>query len=282
MNPVSKILLSLLFTGLFFLGNAAMVAVNAQGKIVIIGGGTPPGAMINTMISSSGLTQGGYGIILSMKEVNDSASWASSKYFPVHKYKIPVLTFSSSTVSDNVKLDSLRQAKLIFLTGTDQEKILDFIGKSPILTALKTAYQNGALIAGNSAGASVFGKWVITGKEKKHPNPASGVRTIESDNVEVKEGLGLLDKAIIDPHFIKSQRMNRLLTAVIEHPDMNGIGLDEETALVIEAGNKATIVGNSQVVVISGPKKEKREINGLLSVQNLVLSIYLSGDQISF
>jgi cyanophycinase len=153
---------------------------------------------------------------------------------------------------------------------------MDAVKGSPVRDAIFSAYANGAVISGTSAGAAVMSRSMITGNQKKHPDTESGFQTIEADNVEITEGLGFLTDVIIDQHFIKRQRLNRLVAVSIENPGQLCVGIDESTAIIVD-GDSATVTGLSQVVVIKNNPSEKKIRNGLLGKENMQLSVYLPG-----
>src|SRR5690606_26810252 len=96
---------------------------------------------------------------------------------------------------------SITNAKMIYISGGDQNRFMDIIAGTAIEKAIHQSYANGNLIAGTSAGAAVMSKLMITGEELKHPN--ASLRNIESDNIEIGTGLGMLNQVIIDQHFVK-------------------------------------------------------------------------------
>ncbi|MDF1548898.1 MAG: Type 1 glutamine amidotransferase-like domain-containing protein, partial [Bacteroidales bacterium] len=148
---------------------------------------------------------------------------------------------------------------------------------SPVYDAIHQAFKNGALIAGTSAGAAVMSKKMITGNEIKHPEYTGNFRTIESNNIEIKEGLGLNRSIIVDQHFVKRMRMNRLIATCLENPMETCIGIDESTAILIE-GDKATVYGESQVIVLKHTTAETKIMDGLLGGEKMELNVYLPGD----
>ncbi len=154
---------------------------------------------------------------------------------------------------------------------------MSIVKGTPLHQAILDAYKNGALIAGTSAGAAVQSKKMITGNELKYEEYTGRYRTIESDNIEVAEGLGLIEGVIIDQHFIWRMRMNRLISAAIENPEDVLIGIDESTAILVE-GKKISVRGKSQIVVLSNEGLNKKVMNGLLGAENMKLSVYLPGD----
>ncbi len=172
------------------------------------------------------------------------------------------------------RLDSVKNAKLIFISGGDQNKFMKVVGKGKLYKAIHEAYQNGATISGTSAGAAVMSKKMITGNQKKHAKYTGDFPTIEADNIEIGEGLGLIENIIVDQHFIKRQRLNRLLAVVSENPEEICIGIDESTAIVI-SGKKIRVVGDNQIIVLKNPTKSKKAKNGLLGANGLSIDIYL-------
>lgn len=103
---------------------------------------------------------------------------------------------------------------------------------------------------------------------------------IESGNLEIKKGLGLITGVLVDQHFLIRSRHNRLLTGVIEFPELKGIGIDESTAIVVK-GSSAEVIGLSQVIVIENPRRSQSRQENKLGAKGLVLSVFLSGDHFS-
>jgi cyanophycinase len=178
------------------------------------------------------------------------------------------------------QIDSLRNAKLIYISGGDQARFMNVVLSTPIFEAIHQAYLNGAVVSGTSAGAAVMSDKMITGNQKKHPETESGFITIEQENIEITKGLGMLTDVIIDQHFIKRQRLNRLVAASIENPDQLCVGIDESTAIIVD-GDYATVTGLSQVIVIKNNGNNKTLQNGLLGATGVQLSVYLPGQKFS-
>lgn len=256
----------------------AEVEDNIKGKLFIIGGGKRPPELVAQLIKASGIDTAGYAMILPMSSVEpDTAAYYAIKQFSEQQLsREKFKTFSFPDFSE-ISLDSLRNAVLIYITGGSQVRFMDTIAGTGIAEAIKKAYENGATIAGTSAGAAVMSQLMITGDEKKHPEYTGDFRTIEADNLIIKPGLGLLQKSIIDQHFIYRMRMNRLMTVVLEYPEQTGIGIDESTAILVQ-NNKVTVLGLSQVVVLKNPLRNKKVTNGLIGGRAMDLSVYLPGD----
>lgn len=253
-----------------------------KGSLFIIGGGSRPDAMVQRMITESGVDQGGYVVILPMSssEPDSAIIWSGQQFINQGIVQVTGFNFLPGETPDETLLDSLRNASLVYISGGDQNRFMAIVKDTPIMAAIHQAYENGAMIAGTSAGAAVMSEKMITGNELKYPEYQSTFRTIEAGNIEISIGLGLLTTAIVDQHFVWRSRHNRLLTAVIEYPEILGIGIDESTAILVK-GDSAEVVGISQVLVFKNPVKNTRNIEGKLGAAGIQLDVLLPGDKFS-
>ncbi len=270
----------LIISVLFSSCTQKQVHTNAAGKLFIIGGGNRTDSMMNELIDIAGLRTAGYVYILPMSSsVPDSSIiWTKEDFSVTGIKKVFGFNFLAGVTPPQSQLDSLRNARLIFISGGDQSRFMSVVLNTPVMDAIHQAYQNGSVIAGTSAGAAVMSKIMITGNQKKHQGTETGFITVESDNIETIQGLGLLTDVIIDQHFIKRQRLNRLVAASIENPDQLCVGIDESTAIIVD-GDYAAVTGISQVIVIKNTGKTKIIKNGLLGTGGLQLSVYLPGQK---
>lgn len=251
----------------------------AKGKLFIIGGGSRPASLKDAMIKESSLSTGGYAVVLPMSSSNqDTAAHYGMIQFAERGHKAVAYKLESGDEMSDSKLDSLRKATMIYIPGGVQDRFMKIIEENPrIKQAVTEAYIKGAMIAGTSAGAAVMSRIMITGDQKNHSEYTSTFYHLEKNNIITDEGLGLLEDVIIDQHFVKRARNNRLLTAVMEYPAYTGIGIDESTAIVIE-GKKVTVVGHSQVLVYRNLSDTVFVKNGKMAAKNIRLDIYLPGD----
>ncbi len=257
------------------------VVVNENsGTLFIIGGGSRPADMVERMITEAGLDTGGYAVILPMSSsVPDSAIiWASEQFLEQGMDRVTGFNFESGGPFPQNLIDSLVNASLVYISGGDQNRFMEIVYDGPVMAAIHQAYEKGAVIAGTSAGAAVMSEKMITGDELRYPEYRSTYPVIESENLELAPGLGLIKTAIIDQHFVWRSRHNRLITAVLEHPELPGIGIDESTAIVVK-GNKAEVIGESQVLVYRNPAGARRVQGIKLGGKDLRLDIYLPGDE---
>ena len=252
----------------------------AKGNLFIIGGGNRTPSLMRSMLSTATLSANDYIVVLPMAtEEPDTAFY----YFKISIDTLcnnALVKFNFTEKETNYKswLDSVKNAKLIFITGGDQSRFMNIVLHSPVQQAIQQAYKNGATIAGTSAGAAMMSRYMLTG------NQLLGDTTYESTfpklwykNIEIKEGLGLLDSAIIDQHFIARSRYNRLFSAIAQFPSLPCIGIDESTAIIVH-GNNVSVAGESQVIVFSHPKNLTVTQKGLIKFDDIQMHIYTAGD----
>ncbi len=250
-----------------------------KGSLFIIGGGSRPPALVARMVDEAGLHDGGYAVILPMSSsLPDSAIiWSGEQFFAQGIENVTGFNFLPGEPPRQEWVDSLKHASLIYISGGDQSRFMEIVYNTPIMDAIFEAYNNGAMIAGTSAGAAVMSEKMITGNELRHPEYRATFPIIESENLELATGLGLLTTAIIDQHFVWRSRHNRLITAVLEHPHLPGIGIDESTAILVRR-NKAEVVGDAQVIVFRNPQQSVNHYNDKLGGTGLRLDVFLPGD----
>ena len=256
----------------------APAAANA-GHLFIIGGGEKTEGLMKSMLSVAGVTEKDYVIILPMSsEMPDSSIiWAREDFASVGIKNVVGFNFTKNGPVSQSRIDSMLKAKLIFISGGDQTRFMGIVGNGPVYKAIHDAYKNGATIAGTSAGAAVMSKKMITGNNLKHPDYDGKYPSIEPQNIEIAEGLGMVDKLIIDQHFIKRQRLNRLLSVSLENPNEICVGIDESTAIIV-TGNTFTVAGENQVVVLRNPQKSKKIQGRLMGGKGLQLDVLLPGE----
>jgi cyanophycinase len=264
----------------FSITYSSSAQVKNHGKLIIIGGGSRPDALVERIIKESGLRTGGYCVILPMssEDPDSSVYYASQQFLKKGITKLYGFNFKKDQPVKTSWIDSIRTANLIYITGGDQARFMSIVAGTEIESAIHDAYKKGCVISGTSAGAAVMSKLMITGNELKHKEYSATFQTIEPDNIEIRQGLGLLTTAIIDQHFLIRSRHNRLITAVIEHHEMTCIGIDEATAILVN-GKDAEVLGDSQVLVFKNPAKSKVLKNEKLGARKISLDVYLPGEK---
>ena len=178
-------------------------------------------------------------------------------------------------------IEKLKGVTGIFFGGGDQSKLTDIFFKTDFLKKIKQIYTDGGVIGGTSAGTAVMSKIMITGNELINKDPEEIYIFIKKNNIETKEGFGFINNAIIDQHFVKRKRHNRLISIVLENPELPGIGIDEETAIIVNPDNTFEVIGENSVIVYdaSSVKSIKLDKNGNLGADNIKLQILVQGDK---
>ena len=268
---------------LVFLAFNFTFSQNTKGKLFIIGGGSRPDFLVDRMIKEAGLKSGEtVAIFPHASEEQDSSFYYAKQQFEKRNLKALDCAFKKDEKLSPSKLDSLKTAKLIYIGGGDQVRFMEIINSNPeVKNLLKSAYQNGKMIAGTSAGAAVMSEVMITGNQLKYKDYENTFDNIEIKNVETKQGLGFIKTAVIDQHFVVRSRYNRLLSLIIENPTYKGIGIDEGTAILVKNGS-VEVVGRAQVIVFKNPKQSKKLNGDKLGAQGITLDIYLNGEKFKF
>src|ERR1044072_8990065 len=160
-----------------------------------------------------------------------------------HLYNLEISERAECRVPGKLKI--LDDAVGVFFTGGDQIKITSQIGDTPIFQRIHEIYEDGGVVAGTSAGAAVMSETMLVegGGENSH---------VIGGSVRMAPGLGLIEDVIIDQHFMERGRFGRLVGAVAQNPKNLGIGIDEQTAIVVERGNGFYVLGSGGVYVIDG------------------------------
>jgi len=255
-------------------------STQAKGKLFIIGGGDRPPALMKALVATAEMRSTDYVIVLPMSSASPDTSYYYFKadLEPICKNAIINFNFTPEQVTNKSWLDSLEKAKLVFITGGDQDRFMKAVINTPVYKAIHNAYKNGATIAGTSAGAAVMSQHMITGQQLTDTVYRATFRKVQDKNIEFKSGLGLLTTAVVDQHFIVRSRYNRLLSALAKFPLLSCIGIDEATAIIVQ-GNKVKVAGESQVIVMQKPNELKITAGGLIKLKDIQFSIYTDGDE---
>jgi cyanophycinase len=167
----------------------------------------------------------------------------------------------------------LDKADVVFFTGGDQLRITSQIGDSLVFQRMRDLYEAGCTIVGTSAGAAAMTETMLIGGANDESPRLS--------NLVMAPGLGFLPYCIVDSHFAQRGRMGRLLTAVTQNPRNLGLGIDEDTAVVVQ--NEAFMVlGSGAVYILDGQgipysSLSEKEPESVLSVFNLRLDVLSAG-----
>jgi len=269
--------LFLAFLAVTVLGSTAQQK-QPKGALFIIGGGHKDEHLMEALVDAANLSRKDYIMVLPMASTvaDESVANMVEQFGEVTEHRVTSINFNREQAYDKALVDSVRNAQLIYITGGDQNRFMSIVDNTPLYDAIHEAYQNGTCIAGTSAGAAMMSETMITGNQLKDETYKSTFDRLEKENLETAKGLGLIKSVIIDQHFIKRSRYNRLFTALAEYPDKICIGIDEGTAIIVRRKG-VEVVGESLVIVAKNVKGLKKKDNGLLTWDNLSLSSYHEG-----
>ena len=165
---------------------------------------------------------------------------------------------------------AIKDTDLMWLVGGSQVRLMEAFRERDLIEAVQKSHSQGTIIAGTSAGAAVMSRYMMTGKAE--------LKSLISGSTELVEGLGLWPQVIVDQHFLARQRWSRLFTAVASHPDQIGVGIDEQTAVIVDPDGSWQVIGRGPVVVIDG-RKPKTESSAKETTADFRVHLIGSGER---
>jgi cyanophycinase len=239
---------------------AASVSLPAdapRGHLLLVGGGPRPPVVMSRFVTLASGPRGARVIVLPMAAPDPEARGREQvEEFARLGIDARSVNLTREQAQDPATARLFDGATGIWLCGGDQSRLSAALKGTPVEAAIRGLYRGGAVVGGTSAGASVLSDPVITGHER-HPGgdrpPADDdgqeFLTITRDNVMTVDGLGLVPGAVIDQHFVRRKRHNRLVSLVLENPHLLGVGVDEATALHVHPDGRWEVLGSSVAVV---------------------------------
>jgi len=160
-------------------------------------------------------------------------------------HSVRVLQISSrQSAQDSSSVTALKESAVIFITGGDQLRLTSILGGTALLEMLWERFKHGAVLAGTSAGASAMSTTMIIGGSSGQPP--------QRELIHMSPGLGFLPGVLIDQHFAQRGRFGRLISAVALNPGLLGIGIDEDTAIIVSESRWLETVGSNGISIVDG------------------------------
>lgn len=218
------------------------------GTLVMIGGACEPtGEAFQTFVRLADALNGGKVVVLTTASADPGASareWLQAfERGGADNVEIPVVD-SRDRAQDRQVARMILDADGIFLGGGDQVQLVATLGGSRVDRAIREAYARGAVICGTSAGAAALTETILAGGE-----PDEYGQMID---LHLGPGFGILGfRAVIDTHFAQRRRLQRLFMVVAQNPELMGLGIDEDTAMVVH-GHLGEVVGRGSVTFVDG------------------------------
>lgn len=218
-----------------------------RGTLVVMGGGDETPDIVAAVCDSAGGKGGVLGII---PTANDNPARSLKVWSEVFQKAglaiVPLDVRAREDSSRPALLDAARGCTAFWFTGGDQVRIAEKIVGTPLQKLIQEKYRDGAGVGGSSAGAAMMSRIMLEGEDRFGK---LSLAEFGPGSYRTREGMAFLpDRVIVDQHFLRRGRQNRLFSLVMEHPDHLAIGIDEDTALVVKGG-RATVAGARAVMV---------------------------------
>jgi cyanophycinase len=273
----------LLALALLALAALPLAAQPARGTLFLVGGGPQPDTLVREFVGLAG-GPGKARIVVFGMAADDGPGDGEEKAADLRTRGAEArsfwLTRAEADADSMVRI--LDSATGIWFTGGDQVRLAGILRGSRTLAAIARRWRAGAVVGGTSAGAAVMSAVMLTGDER-HPGGArppddttNHWLTIARDNVVTEDGFGFVANAIVDQHFLRRKRHNRLLSLVLERAPHLGVGIDESTALVVEPGGRWRVAGAS-VVTIYDARRARAAGGAVLGASGVTLHVLPAG-----
>jgi cyanophycinase len=238
-----------------------------QGQLVIIGGGEDKEnncTVLREFVRRAGGTQARIAVLTAAtsmpREVGDTYIGVFKRLGVEDVRVIDTERREDSERSD--ALEAAEQATGLFFSGGDQARIINFIKGTKLDEIIHKRYSEGAVVGGTSAGAAMMPDVMIVEGESE-TNPRANV-------VEMGPGMGFLPGIVVDQHFAQRGRLGRLISALMLQPAVLGIGIDEDTAVVI-SGDEFEVIGHGAVTVVDESNSTHNNAEGILKDEALAV-----------
>lgn len=269
---------------------AAPGADGPQGSLVIIGGGLRPDndAVWQRIVQLAGGK--GARIAVFASAAADPAPVAAAivdylKRYGADAFQIPLAVKLADSdfrqaAEDPLLADAVRGAGGVFFSGGDQARITQALvredgSRSAVLEAVWQVYRNGGVVAGNSAGAAVMSSTMFYAPKTVFATLRGGVR----DGEEIAPGLGFIgDDVFVDQHFLVRGRFARMIPAMLKKGYKYGLGIDENTAMVVDNKRRVEIVGSKGALLVDLSRATTDAASAGFNISNAVISYLDNGD----
>lgn len=260
-------------------------ALHAQqrGTLYIVGGGPQPAALVREFVDLAGGSDKARIVVFAMASSSGATSGEekaqSLRALGAEARNVWITRAQAESDSVARLLDGVTG---VWFGGGDQVRLAEVLRGTATERAIKARYAAGAVIGGTSAGAAVMSAIMITGDENHpggtRPDSTLDWGTIARDNVVTQPGFALIDNVIIDQHFLRRRRHNRLISLVLERELHLGAGIDESTALVVLPDGTWRVRGASVVVIYDARAAERSAPSGaVLGASGVVMHVLPDG-----
>jgi len=264
---------------------AAPASGSGRGSLLIVGGGPIPDALIARFVELAGGR--GRARILAMPMASESADAGEEIVGDFRHLGAEAERFVLTRSEADTEAAARRIAGStgVWFGGGDQARLMAVLSGTRAEAALRELYlRGGGVLGGTSAGAAVMSTPMITGDERRPggdrppaKDSSDAFMTIAREDVVTAAGIDVVPGAIIDQHFVRRRRHNRLLSLVLENPRLVGIGIDESTALEVPPEGPFRVLGASVAVVYDARAARITPAGKTLGAADVKLSVLPAG-----
>lgn len=254
----------------------------SKGNLVIIGGGKRPDYITNKMIELAGGKHVKFAVIpMASSAPMESALDQKEDLERLGVKNIEIILCDSTEANSPAVLNQIKEVNAVYFTGGDQARLTEALLGTKLLEEIKNIYNKGGIIGGTSAGAAIMSKIMITGDELLNSDSTHSFIEIKKGNIKTTEGFGFVTSAVIDQHFIRRKRHNRLITIILENPELLGVGIDESTSIIVNSDDTFEVLGEREVIIYDASESKNITTNplGLLSASDMQMHILISGNK---
>jgi len=233
-------------------GIAGAQEARPAGHLLIVGGGSQPDALVARFVELAGGRGRAIIVVIPFASEEPQATGDEKvvqlQEFGARAFTIPIAGDRPAPGAEST-LDSVTG---VWFSGGDQMRLAPVLQGTPVLAAIQRRFRAGAVLGGTSAGAAIMSDSMLTGNQRRPDSLGyygDEFPAIARGTIEIRPGLGFLPGVIIDQHFIRRERHNRLLAVVLERPTLIGVGIDEGTALEVGPDGLWRVLGQSAVLI---------------------------------
>jgi cyanophycinase len=238
-----------------------------RGTLQIVGGGPQPPALVQHFVDLAGGRGRARIVVFAMASALGERS-GEEKAVDLRRLGADArnvwITREQANADSVVRL--LDGATGVWFGGGDQNRLARALRGTKVEAAIHERYARGAVIGGTSAGAAVLSAVMITGDERRpggaRRDTTVDFMTIARDNIVTDSGFALVRNAIIDQHFLRRKRHNRLISLVLEREPHLGVGIDESTALLVHPDGHWSVEGASVAVIYDARRAAITTVSG--------------------
>lgn len=176
--------------------------------------------------------------------------------------------------ADAAAVEAIGRSGIVFFTGGDQLRLTNILGGSEVLEAIRARYNDGAVVAGTSAGAVALSSTMIYN--------GGAADALHKGAVKMSSGLGFVDGVIIDSHFLERGRFTRLMEVGATNPEHLGVGLGEDAGVIVHPNRVLEAIGPGHVILIDSRDLASSNVAELamdeaVAIENIIMHALIEG-----